>query len=91
MARFISNVPTYCDAPICDPDTFEIIREQCGSTSFTITRELWDRFDKVIVGDAVCNACGASWLFARLATTEEELTLAEAPQHLVLTAGVDWP
>ncbi len=56
-----------------------------------MTRELWDSESKVVVGDAVCLGCGSNWLFCRLATREEEITLADAPMHLVLTAGIDWP
>jgi hypothetical protein len=88
---FVSDVPTYCSAPILDPDTYDTIRDECGSTSFTVTRELWDSLSKVVVGDAVCNVCGAQYLFCRLATREEEESLREAPMHLVLTSRIDWP
>ncbi len=93
MARqsFHPGVPTYCGAPVFDPDSFEGIRDACTSTAFTVTRELWDNIDQVVVGTAICIACGASHLYARLATREEEIGLKDAPMHLVLVSGIDWP
>jgi len=88
---WISGLPTYCSAPITDPDTYDLLRDACGSVHFTVTRELWDGIDAMIVGSATCNGCGASYLYTREATRDESATLAGAPHHLVLTAEIDWP